>query len=140
MVILDSSTYRHLAYTYDAYGPESEVFVDTRELILRGSLDCGRLPATRVILSTSAEDIFQNLRNRGFSDEGDPLNLDQIEQRIKAYRETRGIISSLPGSEEISWIEVQNPSLDETSRSEGLVRLIDTLVIPRLSFIIERFS
>jgi thymidylate kinase len=135
VVILDSSTLRHLAFTLATHGSDSPVFTDTRNLVTSGILDFHLFPGTRIILWAPKESLMENLEGRGFTDIGDPTDIEQVQKRIEAYAEAVQIIKGLESRGGTRWIKVENPPLPSDQVKERLSEIIKEDVLPQLPFL-----
>jgi len=131
VVILDSSTLRHLAFTYDKYGGDSDIFRDTLSMVRAGKLDYGISPGVRIILWSSPEGLMKNLSQRN-NDIGDPKNIEEVEKRIKAYCHCIEIIRELPVDGEVLWIDFENPPLHCEEIEKTLSNRIKKDILPMI--------
>jgi thymidylate kinase len=126
-IILDSSEIRSMAFVLDR--GDVRAINNTKSFIEQGLLTLGVCPWTRVILGADPETIRSNLLTKKELDLGDPISIEEIERRIRAYKESIGLIKKIPTSKTIQWIyliiEHQKDELDQY-----LLNLVEKNITP----------
>lgn len=127
IVIVDRSEVDLLRYAIEH---NNKISTEKRKKYIKdGSITHRLWAGNRIFLKVDPKDAWENLENRGYKSQYDPISLEEVKISDKAQQEAEQYIESLPHIGEMKIIKEKITRIEsETKRDEYLNTLVEKLI------------